>query len=174
MEGTRRTGAAGRRAGRRLGMAVAALALVGVLAATASLLATRADEPLAARDDGQVGWGSEALAAAAERAFELAPIPVANACGIGASSCFKCHNGTRAAAPKADKAAAPWHPHHKTVNDSCVGCHGGNARIIKKEIAHTGLVKDPRGSPEACGKCHKSGNAADLLKGYRIASAGGK
>lgn len=174
MEASKRTSAAGRRAARRLGLAVAALTLSGVLAATASLVATPADETLATRDDGQHGWGGEALAAAAERAFEWVPIPVANACGIGASSCFKCHNGSRAAAPKADKASAPWHPQHKTVNDSCVGCHGGNARIIKKEIAHTGLVKDPRASPEACGKCHKAGSAADLLKSYRVASTGGK
>lgn len=164
--------AAGRKVARGLWVATIALAVAGLLATTAALFATPAAEPVA-RAAGEPAWGSEALAAAAERAFEWAPLPVANACGIGASSCFKCHNGKRASAPKADKASAPWHPDHKTVNDSCVGCHSGNARIIKMEIAHTGLVKDPRGAEQACGKCHKTGNTADLLKTYRIA-AGGK
>lgn len=167
-----RIGAAGLRAVRRLLRAGVALAVAGVLVATAAFVATPANP--GARAEGHSEWGGEALAAAAERAFEWAPLPVANACGIGASSCFKCHNGSRAVAPKADKASSPWHPQHKTVNDSCVGCHAGNARIIKKEIAHAGLVKDPRGSPQACGKCHKSGNAADLIKSYRVASTGGK
>ena len=114
------------------------------------------------------GWGSEVLAVAREQAFEMSPFAIANACGIGASSCFKCHNGTRAAAPKSDKATDPWHPDHKTVNDSCVGCHGGNARLIKKEIAHANLVKDPRPQPDLCSKCHKSGDVAALQKTYQI------
>ncbi len=121
---------------------------------------------------GESGWGGEVLATVRDQALALAPLPVANACGIGASSCFKCHNGSRAAAPKSDKAAAPWHPDHKTVNDSCVGCHGGNARIIKKEIAHANLVKDPRARAENCTNCHKSGNAPSLLKPYQVAQGG--
>ena len=60
------------------------------------------------------------------------------------------------------------------MNNSCVGCHAGNARLIKQEIAHTGLVKDPRAAPQACAKCHQAGDAADLLKSYRVASTGGK
>lgn len=124
----------------------------------------------AARPD----WGSEVLSVAREQAFELAPFAVANACGIGASSCFKCHNGTRAAAPKMDKTASPWHPDHKTVNDSCVGCHSGNARLIKKEIAHANLIKDPRAKAEQCANCHKSGDSAALLKSYQTVAAGGK
>jgi hypothetical protein len=143
------------------------LAATAVLLAAASHFATPAPETVT---DTAAGWGAEALRPAAQVAFDLVPVPVANACGIGASSCFKCHNGTRAAAPKADKTATPWHPQHKTVNDSCVGCHQGNARIIKKEVAHTGLVKDPRATPEACGRCHKSGNTADLVKSYQVAS----
>jgi hypothetical protein len=167
-------GSAGLRAVRRLGRAGIALAMVAALVATAQFVAAPADQTVVVRGDVQAEWGGEALAAVAERAFEWAPIPVANACGIGASSCFKCHNGSRAAAPKADLASSPWHPQHKTVNNSCAGCHAGNARIIKKEIAHTGLVKDPRASSEACGKCHQAGNAADLLKSYQVASTGGK
>jgi nitrate/TMAO reductase-like tetraheme cytochrome c subunit len=112
------------------------------------------------------GWGSEALETLQAHARELAPIPVANACGIGASSCFKCHNGKRAAAPKMDKEKGLWHAQHKTVNDSCAGCHGGNARIIKKELSHQGMVNDPRTKPEQCASCHKADDPAALLKRY--------
>ncbi len=179
---------------RRLAMLGAASTAAWLVALTASTLHTTWNAPpvdrgaqplhagqLGAHPDadrqaapGRGGWGSEVLAAAREHAFELAPFAVANACGIGASSCFKCHNGTRAAAPKSDKTASPWHPDHKTVNDSCVGCHAGNARLIKKEIAHTQLISDPRGAPERCAGCHKSGDSAALLKTYQAIAAGGK
>lgn len=119
-------------------------------------------------------WGSEALNAVRERAFALAPISVANACGLGASSCFKCHNGSRAEAPKMEKKVAPWHTDHMNVNDDCVGCHGGNPRIIKKDLAHNKMEKDPRTKVEMCAKCHQTGNAPTLLKSYQIASGGGK
>ncbi len=170
-----------RQAGRKLirkffkGTVVLSAAWLLVVAATtigklSNPVGVALPEAPAARPD----WGSEALSVAREQAFELAPFAVANACGIGASSCFKCHNGTRAAAPKTDRKAAPWHPDHKTVNDSCVGCHGGNARLIKKEIAHTNLVKDPRAKAEQCSICHKSGDSATLLKSYQVVAAGGK
>lgn len=119
-------------------------------------------------------WGSEVLAVAREQALELSPFAVANACGIGASSCFKCHNGTRAPAPKADKTANPWHTDHRTVNDSCVGCHAGQARLIKKELAHANLVNDPRGKAEQCASCHKGGDAAMLAKNYQAVAKTGK
>jgi hypothetical protein len=167
MEPSKRSVAPARRNARRA--AAGLIATAAVFMAAAGLFATPAPERPA---DTQGGWGAEALAPAARMAFDLMPVPVANACGIGASSCFKCHNGSRAPAPKTDKAATPWHPQHKTVNDSCVGCHQGNARIIKKEIAHTGLVKDPRATPEACGRCHKGGSTADLMKTYKMASGG--
>lgn len=111
------------------------------------------------------GWGAEALLADAAPAWS--PIAAANACGMGASSCFKCHNGSRAPAPKADKQAAPWHVDHKTVNHSCVGCHNGNARLIKQELAHKDLVKDPRTDTQTCATCHKGGNVAELVKAYQ-------
>lgn len=110
------------------------------------------------------GWGEEALQA---RTPHWSPIPVANACGLGASSCFKCHNGQRAAAPKMDKENGLWHAQHRTVNDSCAGCHAGNARIIKKELAHSGLVADPRAKSERCASCHKSEDSVALLKQYQ-------
>lgn len=168
MKPINRIGTTCRRVARRLwvgaGVSVAAW-LLAVAWSSATVLSESVEPP---------AWGSEALNTVRDQAVALAPISVANACGIGASSCFKCHNGTRAAAPKTDKKASPWHPDHKTVNDSCVGCHGGNARIIKKEIAHTNLAKDPRANPQACAKCHQSGNAPALLKSYQAAAAGGK
>jgi nitrate/TMAO reductase-like tetraheme cytochrome c subunit len=113
------------------------------------------------------GWGAEATMALAENASRLSPISLANACGLGASSCFKCHNGKRAPAPTSDPAKAPWHADHAKVNNSCVGCHKGNARLIKKELAHADMVKDPRPkAAELCASCHKSGNLADLTKAY--------
>ena len=40
--------------------------------------------------------------------------------------------------------------------------------LIKKELAHAELVKDPRPkAAEMCASCHKSGNAADLAKSYK-------
>ncbi|KAF7597737.1 MAG: hypothetical protein CGU28_16940 [Candidatus Dactylopiibacterium carminicum] len=105
-------------------------------------------------------WGSEAIVAFTENARSISPIALANACGLGASSCFKCHNGARAEAPGSD----PWHVQHKQVNFSCVGCHGGNSRLLKKEIAHTGLVANPANGPaQACAACHDPiGKPADL------------
>jgi len=110
------------------------------------------------------GWGQEALQA---RAPDWSPIPVANACGIGASSCFKCHNGQRAPAPKMDKQNGEWHAQHEHVNDDCVGCHAGNPRIIKKELAHAELVADPRTQPARCAACHKSEDITALMKPYQ-------
>jgi len=114
------------------------------------------------------GWGHEALGGLREYAAALSPIANANACGMGASSCFKCHNGIRAAAPIMDPKKGPWHFDHKSVNGDCVGCHKGNERLIKKELAHTGLIKDPRQkTAETCDACHKSGNTAELNKRYQ-------
>lgn len=114
------------------------------------------------------GWGKEAIGDMREYLAVLSPVASANACGMGASSCFKCHNGTRAAAPKMDAKSGQWHRDHKSVNGDCVGCHKGNERLIKKELAHTGLIKDPRlNIVETCNVCHKSGNSAELNKHYQ-------
>lgn len=172
MDRMKGVGSALRKVARRLTMGAGALTAAWLLATVLTSVVAPA-QPIAVATD-QSGWGSEALNAVRDQAIALAPLPVANACGMGASSCFKCHNGGRAAAPKMDKTAAPWHRDHKTVNDSCAGCHGGNARIIKKEIAHANLAKDPRVRAEACTACHKSGNAPALLKSYQMASSGGK
>ncbi|HMM46506.1 MAG TPA: hypothetical protein PKC12_00815 [Thiobacillaceae bacterium] len=119
------------------------------------------------------GWGVEATVAIAEGVQRLSPIPLANACGLGASSCFKCHNGKRAALPEMDTDKAPWHAQHAKVNNSCVGCHKGNARIMKQDVAHTKMVAKPRdNTTDSCGSCHKS----DLAKvqGAYQSTAGAK
>ncbi|MFO1218347.1 MAG: hypothetical protein U1E89_08265 [Burkholderiaceae bacterium] len=116
------------------------------------------------------GWGGEAAQALAEDPLHWLPITPANACGLGASSCFKCHNGKRAAAPAADPAKAPWHVHHAKVNNSCAGCHKGNPRVMKEDIAHTKMLAKPRDdSGGACSGCH----ASDLAK-VQTAYTGGK
>lgn len=104
----------------------------------------------------QSGWGSESLAELQQGLQKISPIAMANACGMGASSCFKCHNGKRAKAPQEGK----WHVNHKKVNGSCVGCHKGNPRLMKEDLSHTGLLKTPKDGVEACGNCHKADRAA--------------
>lgn len=105
-------------------------------------------------------WGSEVLAEVSEGLQKVSPIPLANACGLGASSCFRCHNGRRAEAPGKDE-NSPWHVEHDTVNYSCAGCHKGNPRILKQAIAHKDLVANPVASPEeTCASCHGDEAAA--------------
>ena len=155
----------------------AAIACTALLA-TASvlpLLFPQSQQQLAA-DTEATAWGSEALASFSDSAARFSPVALANACGLGASSCFKCHNGKRAALPSADKQTAPWHADHAKVNFSCVGCHQGNPRILKQEIAHQGLVSDPRQNTEkSCSTCHTSGDVQSLNANYQhFASPTGK
>lgn len=100
------------------------------------------------------GWGSETLQAVGGSLQNLSPIPLANACGLGASSCFRCHNDRRAPAP-AKGPEAPWHVEHDKVNYSCAGCHQGNPRILKKDIAHANLIANSVSEPaKTCASCH--------------------
>ncbi len=113
------------------------------------------------------GWGAEALDVISHHARQLSPIPLANACGLGASSCFRCHNGRRAAAPDVTEEKGLWHKHHSSVNYSCTGCHQGNPRILKQEIAHTNLVVNPLTIPEkTCGSCHNAEDVKALVPVY--------
>ena len=119
------------------------------------------------------GWGGEAAVALSEKATLLSPIKLANACGLGASSCFKCHNGKRAAKPNTDAQKAPWHAQHAKVNNSCVGCHKGNSRIMKEDMAHAKMVAKPvDNKTESCGGCHTS-DLAKVQNAYQ-AAAGAK
>ncbi len=147
----------------RTALGTAAVAAVALALSFAASSPERTDGYGTARDPA-AGWGAEAVADLRDALRAVSPIAEANACGMGASSCFKCHNGTRAAAPS----TAKWHTDHKSVDNSCVGCHKGNARLIKKELAHTAMVKDPRPQVDAlCGACHKSGDAAKLAATYK-------
>jgi hypothetical protein len=148
-----------------VGAGLAGLVVVTTLAWLA-VLHTRAAPTAVDSARAGSGWGHESVAAL-KYVARLSPIADANACGLGASSCFKCHNGMRAMAPKMDAKTAPWHWNHRSVNGDCVGCHKGNERLIKKEFAHKGLIADPRKSvADSCSNCHKSGNAAELNKKY--------
>jgi len=109
---------------------------------------------------GKSGWGDEVQNAIAA----LSPIQLANACGLGASSCFKCHNGKRAALPKMTDI---WHDDHRKSNYSCAGCHKGNPRLLKKKLAHRELIVNPRVEPKRCNVCHLSKDASSLVAQYQ-------
>lgn len=118
------------------------------------------------------GWGQAAAdAAPGTHALHWLPMAAANACGLGASSCFKCHNGKRASAPASDATKSPWHAQHAKVNNSCTGCHKGNPRVMKDDVAHTKMIAKPRDdSGGSCAGCH----SADLAKVKSAYAAGGK
>lgn len=111
------------------------------------------------RNSETLAWGSESLRPLQEGLQAISPIALANACGLGASSCYKCHNGKRAGEPKIDEVQHPWHAQHRKANNSCVGCHKGNPRIMVKESSHANLINGPR-IGDVCSECHK----ADLAK----------
>jgi hypothetical protein len=112
------------------------------------------------------GWGGEATSALVQGAIRISPIALANACGLGASSCFKCHNGTRAAKANMDPVKSPWHAQHGKVNNSCVGCHKGNSRLMKEEMAHAKMIAKPRdNSAGVCASCH-SGDLSKVQGAY--------
>lgn len=156
-----------RRAG---GLSLRALAFSLLLLAAGSvfLLLPSPDEPEAPSAHAVAGWGSEALDVLAAHSARLSPLPLANACGLGASSCFRCHNGKRAPEPASDAITAPWHLQHATVNYSCAGCHQGNPRILKQEIAHKGLLANPLDEPaKSCSGCHAAADVERLAATYR-------
>ncbi|MAT64493.1 MAG: hypothetical protein CMN57_02470 [Gammaproteobacteria bacterium] len=121
-----------------------------------------------AKTDAQASaWGNQVLEEIHKHVAAGIPIRVANACGLGASSCFKCHNGNRAEKPGEDPEQDPWHVHHQKVNNSCAGCHQGNPRLMKESIAHRGLVANPASKPEStCFSCHGS-DETNLVDVYR-------
>lgn len=141
------------------------LAVVGAGLAFISGLAEKAGNY--AGQQASAGWGGEAIVVLADQATRLSPIPLANACGLGASSCFKCHSGKRAALPNMDPKAAPWHAQHNKVNNSCVGCHKGNPRIMKEDMSHAKMVAKPHdNSTDSCANCH-AGDLAKVESAYK-------
>ena len=149
----------------------AVLAIVTVVGGAAwSYLADTGDSEtqlVEADQHGGQGWGDEFLAGVHEHVMAGLPIRIANACGLGASSCFRCHNGKRAEAPGMEPEKSPWHAQHTSVNNSCAGCHQGNPRLMKQQIAHSGLIADPRQQPAtSCFSCHTSADAQDMVNIY--------
>lgn len=109
------------------------------------------------------GWGADTLSKIHEGIVMTAPINLANACGLGASSCFKCHSGKRAEKPSDNL----WHSQHAKVNHSCKGCHAGNDRLMRKGMAHRDLITDPRReSGKTCASCHTEKEVVEFLKIY--------
>ncbi len=160
---------------RRLrGLLRRAASAVALLVLGAVLWTVGPDRRGPAGADPDATWGQEALQstsdAATESLADWLPMAPANACGLGASSCFKCHNGKRAGAPKSDPGSAPWHAQHAKVNNSCVGCHRGNPRVMKDDVAHAKMIAKPRDDAAGtCAGCH----TADLAK-VKTAYMGGK
>jgi hypothetical protein len=145
---------------------VAVLAVLGVLQAIGQFgLPVKGTEDVvpAGLDTTDRGWGEEALRSVGTAdGWQL--IPLANACGLGASSCFRCHNGKRAG--KASPVA--WHTEHEKVNNSCVACHGGNPRLMKEKLSHRGMVLNPLTNPEKyCFECHTDDKAQAQLDKYK-------
>lgn len=137
----------------------------GALTLGANYLAAQQEKLVAASTDNSNDWGVEALDTLQQQAEKLSPIALANACGLGASSCFRCHNGQRAQSPKTGD-DGPWHTQHAKVNYSCAGCHKGNPRIIKESIAHKDLVVNPVAAPDkTCASCHAA-DAKDKAQTY--------
>jgi nitrate/TMAO reductase-like tetraheme cytochrome c subunit len=159
-----------RRCGRvlwRTGAVVLVLGLGAIVLAVGNhYLASRQEQLIVQADqDTASDWGIEALDTLRQQTEALSPVSIANACGLGASSCFRCHNGQRAPLPKTGD-AGPWHDQHAKVNYSCAGCHKGNPRIIKESIAHKNLVVNPVATPaQTCGSCHTA-DADEKAKTY--------
>lgn len=153
---------------------VVGVTALGVVATGLAMF--EASLPTSVADQEQVnGWGSESLAEVHKKAGVFSLIGVANACGLGASSCFKCHNGSRADKPESDPEKAPWHAQHAKVNHSCAGCHNGNERIIRKSMAHRKLIANPVSAPEqSCASCHSGGETKEFTQRYLTAISGEK
>lgn len=144
------------------------LAIILLVSGTTLLIVVHDGSDLSSvQVEAQEGWGGEALSEVYHGMSRLSPIALANACGLGASSCFKCHNGKRASAANMNSAKAPWHSQHAKVNNSCVGCHQGNPRLMKVEMAHSGMLGDPRSNlQQACSTCHSGSDLDALSKSY--------
>lgn len=146
-------------------LAVAVVTISGSLAITGLLLTQNDGMGNAPTSVSSSGWGAEILDVIHDSALAQSLIAPANACGLGASSCFRCHNGNRAPEPPAD----PWHVDHGRVNNSCAGCHLGNPRLMREEMSHNNFVPDPRTTPdESCAGCHRNASEREgFLERYK-------
>ena len=157
-----------KRASRSLLFYAAALMFVTIIAVIWSALSATQSTPAARLHSRRLsvaqasGWGASALRIVHGSLNACPLIATANACGMGASSCFKCHSGGRGPAIS----NVPWHTDHAPVNNDCVGCHAGSPWILKKSLAHAGLIPNPLTQPKRCAACHKSANVRKLDAHY--------
>lgn len=149
----------GRSGARVLGALIGVWLLGNLIAAGDHALRTQSAAP--------AGWGSEAIGDLADTTPSFPFIGVANACGLGTSSCARCHDGRRALAPSGGDAAGPWHRDHARVPYSCVGCHKGNPRVMRQDVAHQKLIANPLKAPdENCKACHTGAELPALAERY--------
>lgn len=149
-------------------LGVAGVALNDLVGPGADSLAQNAAEK---GSDSGSGWGAESISKVGQYDLHVPLIPLANACGLGASSCYKCHNGKRA------EAAGPeaWHTDHETVNNSCASCHGGNPRIMVERMAHNKMEPNPITNPgKYCYECHQESDRKGLVEAYTGLLNGGE
>lgn len=112
-------------------------------------------------------WGAEALQIVEDEVASFSLIKLANACGLGASSCFRCHDGRRAKVQDVNEETSPWHAQHNKVNYSCAGCHQGNPRILRQELAHKNLIVNPlTATDKTCASCHDKNDLGTLSIKY--------
>lgn len=151
----------------RLLGATVAVWLLGTLLAVGDIALRAPTQAGAGSPAAAQGWGSEALAHVAEDTGSFTFIGIANACGLGTSSCARCHDGKRAPAPAKENTSGPWHRDHARVAYSCVGCHEGNPRVLREDVAHRKLIAAPLAAPDKhCKTCHKSAEIAALAGRY--------
>ncbi len=152
----------------RLVVVLGAVSALGGVAITYIVAMSHNNSPATASSEqtstsSKQAWGDKLLSNIDPYVINASPIRVANACGLGASSCFKCHNGNQASVPS----TKPWHSQHEVVNYSCAGCHQGNPRIMNKAMSHSRMIANPVQQPaKDCFSCHKSSDAQKLVDRY--------
>ncbi|MFO8005381.1 hypothetical protein [Thioalkalivibrio sp.] len=157
----------------RLGGVAAILSIMAVFGGSILIVEALTGDPRSSVISGeQRDWGAEVLDAIHDNVIAQGLVRPANACGLGASSCFRCHNGRRAAEPPTDPTTAPWHSDHARVNNSCTGCHDGNPRLMREQMAHKDLIAKPLNAPdESCASCHRNESELEEFLDRYLAAA---
>jgi hypothetical protein len=84
--------------------------------------------------------------------WAMSPIPVAAQCGSNPppdSSCYTCHVLEDPVSGNGE-----WHGIHAN-KDCCAKCHGGNCRVMDKDLAHKDMIANPLSDIYTdCHSCH--------------------